>query len=230
MKGAAVIAAVLLGACNAGAQCLGDFNDDGTVEINEVVVSVNNLLNNCAASPTPTAPPGGQCPIDLSDDNSQPGTPDCYYIGGWNQRCGDDAQEARWISDGIEDDGEPDIVVVELLGFDPDFLFLAAEVTSPTSGELFAWFTVLEPTVDDLNETSGTLSLNDGGSTLVVDPDQAPFRINGCDFARYQGALTDVVTASSLRRAGLAQISPAARDHLRTLRAAQRARVNFQRQ
>jgi hypothetical protein len=229
MKGAAVLAAVLLGASNVGAQCLGDFDNNGAVEISELIVSVNNALNNCGGSPTPTAPPGDQCPIDLSDDNTQSGTPDCYYAGGWNQSCGDDDQEARWISDGIEDDGEPDIVVVELLGFDPDFLFLAAEVTSPTSAELFAWFTVLDPTADDLNDTSGVLTLNDSGSTLIVDPDQAPFRINSCDFARYEGALTDVVTPSTVRRAGLAQISPAVRERLRTVRATQRARVNFHR-
>ena len=229
MKGAAVIAAVLLGATNVGAQCRGDFDNNGSVEINELVVSVNNALNNCAGSPTPTAPPGGQCPIDLSDDNTEDGTPDCYYAGRWNPSCGDDKQEARWISDGIEDDGEPDIVVVELLGFDPNFLFLAAEVTSPTSGELFAWFTVLNPTADDLNDTSGTLTLNDSSSTLVIDPDQAPFRINGCAFARYQGVLSDVVTPSGVRRAGLAQVSPAVRERLRAMRGAQRARANFER-
>jgi hypothetical protein len=229
MKRAAAIAAILLGASSAGAQCLGDFNNDGMVEINELVVSVNNALNSCAGSPTPTVPPGGQCPIDLSDDNTQPGTQDCYYIGRWNQSCGAADQEARWISDGIEDDGEPDIVVVDLLGFDPNFLFLAAEVTSPTSGELFAWFTVLNPGVDDLHDTSGSLTLGDSGGTLVVEPDQAPFRINGCDFARYEGTLTDVVTPSSVRRAAPAQVSPALLERLHSLRAAQRARVNFHR-
>ena len=64
------------------------------MEINELVVSVNNALNSCAGSPTPTVPPGGQCPIDLSDDNTQPGTQDCYYIGRWNQSCGAADQEA----------------------------------------------------------------------------------------------------------------------------------------
>src|SRR5262245_43327931 len=108
MKRAAVIAAVLLGASNADAQCLGDFNNNGMVEINELIVSVNNSLNGCAGSPTPT--PVGECPIDLSDDNTQTGTTDCFYIGRWNQSCGDADQEARWISDGIEDDGESDIV------------------------------------------------------------------------------------------------------------------------
>ena len=145
MKRAAVIAAVLLGASNAGAQCLGDFNDNGTVEINELIVSVNNALNGCAVSPTPTAPPGGACPIDLSDDNTPEDTTTCFYIGRWNQSCGAADQEALWISDGIEDDGEDDIVIVELLGFDPGYLFLAADITSPTAGELFAWFEVLEP-------------------------------------------------------------------------------------
>jgi hypothetical protein len=230
MKRAVVIAAVLLSASSGGAQCLGDFDNDGSVEINELIVSVNNALTDCAGSPTPTPPPGGVCPIDLSDDNSQEGTPDCYYIGPWNPSCGDDAQQARWISDGIEDDGEFDIVVVDLIVDEPNFLFLAADVTSPTSGQLFAWFTVLEPTVDDLNDTVGTLTLNDSGSRLVIDACEAPFRINECDFVRYQGTLTDVVTPNSVRRARPAQVSPAVFDRLRAVRAAQRARVNFQRE
>ena len=140
------------------------------MEVNELVIAVGNLLDGCADSPTPTM----QCPINFSNDNTEEGTPDCFYIGRWNQSCGADDLEARWISDGIDDDGEADLVVVELIGFDQG-LFLAAEVTSPTTADLFAWFTNPNPQPDDLMDTSGTVTLNAAGN-LVIDPTTSPSR------------------------------------------------------
>ena len=231
MRGAAAIAAVLLIASSAGAQCLGDFDTDGTVEVNEIIVSVNNLLSDCnGTAPTPTVPPEG-CPIDFADDHTVAETPECYYIGRWNQTCGDDALETRWLSDGIEPEGdpdvEPDIVVIELLGFEPEFLFFGAEATSPTTADLFTWFTTPEPEPGDLNDTSGDVTLSDAGRTLVIAPDDVPFRIitdeTPCDFVRYQGAFTDLVVPTA-RRASMAQLSPAVLERLRAARAARAAR------
>jgi hypothetical protein len=84
-----VLVVVLLALPNlARAQCCGDCNGDGEVVINELITAVNNALGVCAAGPTPTALPSDQCPIDFRDDNTKPGTADCYYIGRWNQQCG----------------------------------------------------------------------------------------------------------------------------------------------
>lgn len=228
MKTAAAVMMSLMISSGAGAQCLGDFNDSGAVEINELIIAVNNSLSGCSGEPTPT--PGGEtCPIDFSDDNTANGTPDCFYVGSWNQSCGDDNLEARWISDGIDNDGQDDLVVIELLGFEPDFLFLAADVTSPTSAQLFAWFTVLNPDADDLFDLSGTATLpNAQAMTITSDGD---FSIDECDFVRYDGVLIDS-TQGALRRGSVAnlQLSRPALERLREMRAARRAKPNFQRQ
>ena len=222
MRTIAAVAISLLVTSSAGAQCLGDFDLSGEVEVNELVIAVGNLLDGCADSPTPTM----QCPINFSNDNTEEGTPDCFYIGRWNQSCGADDLEARWISDGIDDDGEADLVVVELIGFEPG-LFLAAEVTSPTTADLFAWFTNPNPQPDDLMDTSGTVTLNAAGN-LVIDPTTSPFQIDMCDVVRYEGTLTEVVQPNALRRSSV-QLSPAASQSLRARRAAVRLRPNFER-
>src|SRR5262245_47934323 len=118
MKRATVVAAAVLFAHTASAQCVGDANSDGHVTVNEAVQVVNNLLNGCTAQPT-------ACPINFGDNNTMEGTPDCFYTGRWNQSCGGADLQARWISDG-------DIVVVQFLGFDPP-IFYGAGVTSPNA-------------------------------------------------------------------------------------------------
>ena len=80
MKRATVVAAAVLFAHTASAQCVGDANGDGQVTVNEAVQVVNNLLNGCTAQPT-------ACPINFGDNNTMEGTPDCFYTGRWNQSC-----------------------------------------------------------------------------------------------------------------------------------------------
>jgi hypothetical protein len=225
--GLAVVVSLCV-ASSAGAQCLGDFDDDGSVEINELITAVNNSLNGCSGVPTPTMPPGGACPINFGDDNTAAGTADCFYIGRWNQSCGADDLEAWWISDGIDDDGEVDLVIVELLDFTPG-LFLAGEVTSPTSADLFAWFTNPNPEPGDLMDTSGNLTLNASGNVLVIDPDAPPFSIDQCQLVRYEGTLTEVSQPSASLRTSSVRLSPEVVQSLRERRAAVRLRPNFER-
>jgi len=221
MQKAAAMAVLLFLAQPAGAQCLGDFNTNGSVEINEIIVSVNNLLNGCEGGGTPTpTPPDGECPIDFSDDNTSVGTPDCYYTGRWNQSCGMDDLETRWVSDG-------EFVVVELIGFPGEGLFYGASVKSPTSGDLIGWFTKLD--ASDLISAPGALTLGASGSSLVVAPTGVPFQIDSCDFARYEGALTDVVQPSAARPAVRLQVAPAALQRLRAARDARAAKPDLRR-
>lgn len=57
------------------------------------------------------------CPIDFSDDNHLEGTTDCFYTGRWNQNCGDDNLQSRWISDKADNAQEIDVVIVDFVQF-----------------------------------------------------------------------------------------------------------------
>jgi len=206
----AIVAAVLLMAQGAGAQCQGDFNDNGTVEVNEIIIAVNNLLEGC--------PMVDGCPIDFSDDNTQPGTPDCYYSGRWNPNCGSDDLESLWRSDG-------EFVIVEFLGF-PDNLFYGAEVTSATEADLIGWFT--QEDASDLEPAPGSLVLGDSGQLLTLTPDVAPFQVDECDFARYPATLVEVVTPTA-RAAALRRVDASAFERLRAARKARAPKPNLQR-
>jgi hypothetical protein len=224
MRATAALVTFLSIAAQAGAQCLGDFNGNGSVEVNEVIVSVNNLLNGCTGGlPTPTVTPtplAGSCPIDFSDDNTGAGTPDCYYTGRWNQTCGMADLETRWVSDG-------QFVVVELLGFPGDGLFYGASVKSANSGDLIGWFTKLD--ASDLTSAPGALMLGDHGGSLDLAPNDVPFQIDNCDFAHYAGALTNVVQPGAAQRAARAPVGTAALQRLRALRDARAAKPDLRR-
>lgn len=119
------------------------------------------------------------CPINFLDDNTQEGTPDCYYIGRWNVSCGEDDLEAVWRSDGQN-------LVVAFLGFSPG-LFIGATVTGPNTASIVGWFT--EPDGSNLREIAGSVNIGMNGTTLRVLPGQAPFLIDGCDLQYFIGAL-----------------------------------------
>ena len=227
MKTAAAVMMSLVISSGAGAQCLGNFNDSGAVEINELIIAVNNSLSGCSGEPTPT-PGGDTCPIDFSDDNTANGTPDCFYVGSWNQSCGDDDLEARWISDGIDADGEDDLVVIELLGFEPDFLFLAADVTSPTSAQLFAWFTVLNPDAETCSICRAPRRCRTAGDDHHVGRRLQHRRVRLRPLRRR----ADRLDAGCARRGAVANLhlSRPALERLREMRAARRGKLNFQRQ
>lgn len=216
MKSIAVLAALLLGAHTAAAQCTGDFNGDLNVSIDELITSVNNSLSSCQQQ---------GCPIDFADENTAIGTPDCLYFGRWSPTCGADDLEARWISDLAADETEEDIVIVDFLGFDPP-LFYGAATTSPSSGDLIGFFRELD--ASDLVDAPGTLTLTEGGRGLIVDSDGMPFPIDDCQFERYEGALTfvryqaivDGTALPALRRSSAnLRVKPAAIERLRAARA-----------
>lgn len=202
----------------AGAQCCGDCTGDGQVSISDLVTAVNNALNGCGTGPTPT-PSLAECPIDFGDDNTQPGTPDCYYRGRWNNSCGADDLEALWRSDG-------DIVLISLLGF-PSGLFLGAAVLSGSSADLIGWYT--EPDASDLEEAAGDVTLADA-ATLTILPVQALFDIESCPFRHYEGSLFAVDTPSAARAAANAALrNPQAIARLRGAAAARHRRPDFSR-
>jgi len=197
-----VSAAVLL-MCLAGpvgAQCLGDFNGDLQVQINELIVAVNNALSGCGPPP---------CPIDFSVDNTPMGSTDCFYAGRWNATCGAADLKAQFISDG-------ELVIIAFVPFDPG-LFYIADVVSPTTAALFGWYQ--QPDASDLEPVSGIVLLEGGGATLVVDPVGAPFVLDQCDFERYDGALTSTSGTTAAAPRGRTPISAAALARVRAARA-----------
>jgi hypothetical protein len=202
----------LLIAAAAGAQqCEGDFDGDGQVMINEIVLTVANGLNGCGPALT--------CPIDFSDNNTNEGTPDCFYIGRWNLSCGAADLETRWASDG-------EIVIVQFLGF-PDGLYFGASVTSPTTADLIGWFTKLD--LSDLQDATGELRLDSDEKALVIDPDSVPFRIEDCKFSGYRGALSDVVDPNAQPAAGRLRVGRGAFQRLLGMRAGGATPLNFER-
>ncbi|MDX2170895.1 MAG: hypothetical protein SF182_27755 [Deltaproteobacteria bacterium] len=219
-----LIAVLLLPPAWAAAQpsCCGDCAGDGEVTISDLITAVNNALGMCpSATPSPTVP-AGQCPIDFQDDNTQNGTPDCYYRGRWNQNCGDANLESLWRSDG-------EFVIVQLLGFDQG-IYLGAEVTGSGSADLLCWYLNEDASDCDSNPASGTIALSDGGGNLNVTASPPPFTIDQCNFARYRGALFDVVTPASARAAGrLARPAPEALQRLRDMARTHAPGRDFQR-
>jgi hypothetical protein len=232
MMRAVVATTVLLLAQHASGQCLGDFNGDGMVTINEIIIAVNNSLNGCQdVGPTPTPTPmAGVCPIDFSSDNSQQGTPDCFYMGSWNATCGANDLQTRWISflHNPTDPTSVDIVVVQLLGFNPP-LYYGAGTTSPNTAELIGWYRMAD--ASDLQSAPGSLTLGPSGATLELIPDAAPFQVDMCPFAHYNGALIDVSQSAAAPAAVLReQIDSGALARLRAARAAHAERPNFDRE
>lgn len=207
-----VIAAVLwLGlATPAGAQCLGDFNDDLQVQINELILAVNNALNGCGPPP---------CPIDFSDDNTPNGSQDCFYTGRWSATCGAADLDAQFISDGEF------VIIAYSGGFDPG-LFFIADVVSPTTAALIGWYQ--QPDASDIESVSGVALLENGGKTLVVDPVGAPFTLDDCDFERYEGGFT-ATTAPSAASQVSGRTAAAAFAGLRAARAARPRAATLQR-
>lgn len=214
-----LLAALLMLPNLAGAQCCGDCNGDGQVTINELITAVNNALGQCGPQPTPTVLPSDKCPIDFKDDNTQPGTVDCYYIGRWNAACGAADLEALWRSDG-------GVVIVDLLGFTPG-LFVGANVTGPNSATLVGWFT--QPDASDLTAVGGTMALGTNGATLAIDPSESPFDIDSCAFAQYRGDIEDVLIPTAARSAArLRAVDPTALSRIRST-AGQKQKPSFER-
>lgn len=215
-----LLAVLLLLPIRAAAQCCGDCNGDGEVAINELITAVNNALGMCGGGATPTPLPTDECPIDFSDDNTGQGTPDCYYIGRWNQSCGANDLEALWRGDG-------ETLIVALLGFDPG-LFIGADVTGAGTATIIGWFT--QPDASDLVALGGSITLGAQGTTLAIDPSEAPFNIDQCAFNRYRGQLEDVIVPSAARAAARPRpaVDPAALTRLRAA-AGERPRADFQR-
>jgi len=214
------LALLMLAMRPAAAQCCGDCGGDGQVSISDLVTAVNNALGGCGGpTPTPTVALDA-CPIDFNDDNTQPGTPDCYYRGRWNQSCGAADLETLWRSDGA-------FVVVDLLGFAPG-LFFGAEVTEPGRAELICWYT--NPDAADCEGDqllTGTVTLGAAGGTLEVRPTESPFMLEQCDFARYQGALFEVDTPAASTAARRGRGPAAALTRLRAVAAARSPRRGF---
>jgi hypothetical protein len=215
-----LLAALLFAPGLAGAQCCGDCDGNGQVSINELITAVNNALGQCNAGPTPTPTvlATDHCPINFQDDNTQPGTADCYYIGRWNQACGAADLESLWRSDG-------GVVIVNLLGFTPG-LFIGADVTGANTATIIGWFT--QPDASDLTTLAGSITLGTNGTTLAVDPSTSPFDIERCAFDHYRGNIEDVVVPAALRAARAAAVDPAALTRLRA--ASEQRRLNFRRQ
>jgi hypothetical protein len=162
-------------------QCLGDFNANGAVEINEIITTVNNSLNGCGgARPTPTVPAGQRCPVVFTQNVTGGGLGLCAFMGPYNAAaCPGFEIEIAWAGNGQE--------VVLVLDSDPVAAF-AAEVVSATRVDILGWSTDGFETIE---EVAGSARTEDNGARLLIEPMTPPFTIDGCEFRRYIGAFTE---------------------------------------
>lgn len=182
---ATVAALSLVNPAGAQPNCCGDCDGDGEVSIGNLITAVNNALNGCsgtALTPTPTPPPAASCPVDFADDNTDPSTPACFYLGRWNETCGDDRLGTIWVSDGAT-----------LLVLFTDFADIdcGGPVVSATSATLVGCF--LGPNDTDFVAVDGTIILGPQGATLTLAPTESPFNVEDCPVQLYQGTLSEVI-------------------------------------
>lgn len=122
---------------------------------------------------------GPRCPVRFTGDNAAPAAPLCLFSGLWNASCASRELEASFVGDGS-------IVAVSVLIDEP--VFFGAEAISPTEAVLRGWFT--REDLSDFHPLGGRLHLADRGRTLAVEPESAPFDVEGCAFAAYRGVFT----------------------------------------
>lgn len=145
------------------------------------VVALVLVSSGTASGQTPTPTPG-QCPYTFA--TNFPNGTSCGFSGTFNTSlsCPTDVA-ALLLSNGS--------LVVAGISSTPVITF-GAVVGSPTAATLIAYFVG-----DDLTPQpiSGTMELQDGGRSLVIDPDTSPFDIGGCSFDRYVGTFTQAFTS-----------------------------------
>jgi hypothetical protein len=165
------VVAFFIWAARADAQCCGDCDGDGRVSISDLVTAVNNSLDNCGA-PTATPTPPNRCPSTFTDNQGA-----CLFSGHFNQGCGAELPST------FTRNGSAVVVSIDTLVQPQSTVRFAAVVDSATTAHLTAWssndFQTTHP-------TAGQVQLN-GGTQLVVFPNDSPFMILGCNFVRYAG-------------------------------------------
>ncbi len=176
---------LLLGAVTAvDAQCLGDFNNDGKVLVNELVISVNNALNDCGG-----VQPQNRCPFAFTADVSGGTQGLCLFDGPFNTvACADNVLASGWVGDGAN--------LVIALDTNPVAAF-AANVTGPNSADLLFWSV---DQFDTATPVSGSVTMEDSGTRLVIAPAAPPFMIDNCSFRRYVGTFSEVATRGGTKK------------------------------
>jgi hypothetical protein len=187
--------------CEPLGACCCDCDGDGEVTISEIIQAVNNALNGCALPPTPTQtatvtpmpPPTAAptssptvtltptttpaaCPVSFTD-NSVAAQQGCGFLGRWNTQCGTDQLIGTFAGDGQ--------ILAAAVSDGTSTFFFTAQVDSSTSATLLEWGTQSDPS--DFQSVSGTMELTGNGQTLTINPDTAPFSIQGCPFVEYVG-------------------------------------------
>lgn len=214
--GLALAFAVLLGPAQAGGQmepCPGDCDGDGTVTVSELITAVNIALGTALLSACDAADVDGdgrvtvaeliaavnaallgcrggdkRCPLDFHSDFQNTTMPAfCAFRGRWNRTCGDDQLEATFFA---VRDPEGDITTAVVFTIPP--VFFVGTIDSATTSSLLGVGLAQDPSTAE--PIDGSMSLTDGGRTLVIDPDEAPFTVDDCPFERYAGMFTGIRT------------------------------------
>ena len=161
----------------ATAQCCGDCDGDGQVDISELIRAVNGALD-----PT-CAPPADACPYTFDTLSL---TQRCAFAGRFNATCG---PRTRAI---VAVDGD---TIAAVFNTTPAVGFVATR-TSATTADLVSWS--VEPFATD-DPVSGTMELLDGRTALTIVPDAPPFAYGGCDFVHYRGEFEQTIPLATLQ-------------------------------
>jgi len=120
------------------------------------------------------------CPYTFADDTLTLNT-SCDYSGPFSNTPGcPNNLSALFSGNGS--------VVGAAIGTTPVVTFFGT-VESPTSAALFAYAFADDPIPQPV---TGVLLLQQGGTSLVIDPDTVPFNIGPCSFDRFDGSFTQV--------------------------------------
>lgn len=155
-------------ACEAG-----DANHDNQITVDEILTTVNNALYGCGGhAPTPTPRPS--CVQRF--DRDTPESAECVFAGSFNTVCGGGNNLGLFVG------GSGGLMAA---GLNDPFVEFGAQVTSPTSADIYEWGT--QPDWSDAQPASGTITLDATGTVLTIAPTTVLFTIGGCEFQQYAG-------------------------------------------
>jgi hypothetical protein len=194
--------------------CLGDFNGDGQVTIDEVITAVVNGLNGCP-SPQPTAPPtapptstpvppstGTPTPTAATPTRSATATrtptlnlPRAACDGSFfqNNIANPEIPVCGFVGPWNTLCGTNDLVIGWASnGFDvvaaiaEPRIYIRAQAIDRNNGRMLGWYT--QPNGTDFRPWMGTISMTSNTALFNVAPTGgAPFSIGGCPFEAYTG-------------------------------------------
>jgi hypothetical protein len=154
-------------------ECARGIPTGAQVDIGVILHAVKNALYGCGGhAPTPTPRPS--CVQRF--DRDTPESAECVFAGSFNTVCGGGNNLGLFVG------GSGGLMAA---GLNEPFVEFGAQVTSPTSADIYEWGT--QPDWSDAQPASGIITLDATGTVLTIAPTTVLFTIGGCEFQQYAG-------------------------------------------